>query len=98
MDAWRMGGALLEIVCQLPVWLRMLNKYYQEEIETRFFNFYLKGKGSFDQSEVTVFETGSNQWKNYDAGHHKTVSLIAYYCDRQRVNFRQKAGCSQKSQ
>jgi putative CocE/NonD family hydrolase len=43
-----------------------LNKYYQDEIETKFFNYYLKDKGSFDQSEVTLFETGSNQWKNYN--------------------------------
>ncbi|WP_353717843.1 CocE/NonD family hydrolase [Dyadobacter sp. 676] len=43
-----------------------VNKYYQEEIETKFFNYYLKGKGTFDQPEVTVFETGSNQWKHYD--------------------------------
>ncbi|KAA0991590.1 CocE/NonD family hydrolase [Dyadobacter aurulentus] len=42
-----------------------VNKYFQEEIETKFFNFYLKGKGSFDLAEVTVFETGSNQWKHY---------------------------------
>lgn len=42
-----------------------VNKYYQEEIETKFFNFYLKGKGTFEQSEVTVFETGTNQWKHY---------------------------------
>ncbi|SDG81230.1 hypothetical protein SAMN04487996_123102 [Dyadobacter soli] len=42
-----------------------VNKYYQEEIETKFFNHYLKGKGAFEQSEVTVFETGSNQWKHY---------------------------------
>jgi putative CocE/NonD family hydrolase len=53
-----------------------LNKYFQEEIETKFFNFYLKDKGSFDLSEATVFETGSNQWKHYDswppAGSHPT--------------------------
>ena len=42
-----------------------VNKYYQQEIETKFFNFYLKGKGAFDQSEVTVFETGTNEWKHY---------------------------------
>ncbi len=42
-----------------------LNKYYQEEIETKFFAYYLKDKGSFDQAEVTLFETGSNQWKSY---------------------------------
>ena len=42
-----------------------LNQYYKEEIETKFFNYYLKDKGSFDVPEATVFETGSNQWKQY---------------------------------
>ena len=42
-----------------------LNKFYQEELETRFFAYYLKGKGSFNQAEVTLFETGSNEWKTY---------------------------------
>jgi putative CocE/NonD family hydrolase len=56
-----------------------VNKYFQEEVETKFFNFYLKGKGTFDQPEVTVFETGSNQWKNYDVWPPKNSQPIAYY-------------------
>ncbi len=44
-----------------------LNRYFQEDIETRFFNFYLKDEGNFDQAEITVFETGSNKWKHYDS-------------------------------
>ncbi|NIJ53364.1 CocE/NonD family hydrolase [Dyadobacter arcticus] len=56
-----------------------VNKYYQEEIETKFFNFYLKGKGSFDQSEITVFETGTNKWKNYDVWPPKNSLPTAYY-------------------
>ncbi len=42
-------------------------KYYQDSLETLFFNFYLKDKGSFNAAEATVFETGSNQWKSYNA-------------------------------
>jgi putative CocE/NonD family hydrolase len=56
-----------------------VNKYFQEEVETKFFNFYLKGKGTFDQPEVTVFETGSNQWKNYDVWPPKNSQPTAYY-------------------
>lgn len=41
-----------------------LNEYYKT-IETGFFNFYLKGKGNFKLAEATVFETGTNQWKEY---------------------------------
>lgn len=36
-------------------------------MEFNFFNFYLKDKGKFNVPEATVFETGSNQWKTYDA-------------------------------
>jgi putative CocE/NonD family hydrolase len=43
------------------------SEYYRENIEFPFFNYYLKGKGSPDISGITVFETGSNQWKTYDA-------------------------------
>lgn len=42
-----------------------LNRYYQDSIETVFFEHYLKDRGSFNKPEVTVFETGSNKWKNY---------------------------------
>jgi uncharacterized protein len=42
-----------------------LNQFYKEEIETKFFNYYLKDKGRFDAAEATVFETGSNKWKQY---------------------------------
>jgi putative CocE/NonD family hydrolase len=41
--------------------------YYRENIELPFFNYYLKGKGSFPAAaEAIVFETGSNVWKEYD--------------------------------
>jgi len=56
-----------------------LNKYYQDEIETKFFNFYLKDKGSFNQAEVTVFETGSNQWKNYNVWPPQNSQAVPYY-------------------
>jgi putative CocE/NonD family hydrolase len=39
--------------------------YYQDSIETPFFNYHLKGKGSLPIAEATIFETGSNEWKKY---------------------------------
>lgn len=56
-----------------------LNEYYQNEIETKFFNFYLKDKGEFNQAEATVFETGSNQWKNYDIWPPKNSQPETFY-------------------
>ncbi|WP_210520415.1 CocE/NonD family hydrolase [Hymenobacter terricola] len=38
---------------------------YRETLETPFFNFYLKDKGTFNPAEATVFNTGTNEWKTY---------------------------------
>jgi uncharacterized protein len=43
-----------------------VNQYFNDEIETKFFNYYLKEKGESNLSEATVFETGTNQWKHYN--------------------------------
>jgi uncharacterized protein len=40
-------------------------KFYQQEIEARFFAHYLKDKGTLDLAEATMFQTGSNKWKSY---------------------------------
>ncbi|HZS07028.1 MAG TPA: CocE/NonD family hydrolase [Blastocatellia bacterium] len=42
-------------------------KYYREKIQAPFFAYYLKGKGTLDLAEATTFETGSNEWKSYEA-------------------------------
>jgi uncharacterized protein len=39
---------------------------YRTEIELPFFNFYLKDKGKLNLAEAVVFETGGNQWHDYD--------------------------------
>lgn len=56
-----------------------LNRYYQDTIETRFFNYYLKDKDQFDQAEATIFETGSNQWKNYNSWPPANSQPTPYY-------------------
>jgi putative CocE/NonD family hydrolase len=61
---------------------------YFRKIEHTFFNFYLKGTGNYAPAEATVFETGSNTWKEYNVwppanakeatwtlGNNKTLSL-----------------------
>ena len=40
---------------------------FRETLETPFFNFYLKNKGTFNPAEATVFNTGTNEWKTYAA-------------------------------
>lgn len=36
-----------------------------QQMEFDFFNYYLKGKGTFDAGEATVFVTGTNEWKTF---------------------------------
>lgn len=42
-------------------------QYYRQTLETPFFNFYLKDKGTFNPTEATIFNTGTNQWQTYAA-------------------------------
>jgi len=39
--------------------------HFRGEVETRWFSYWLKGKGKLDQPEALVFQTGSNEWKRY---------------------------------
>lgn len=55
------------------------SKYFQDSLETSFFNFYLKDKGNFTAAAATVFETGSNQWKSYAAWPPKNSVPVSYY-------------------
>jgi uncharacterized protein len=42
-------------------------KYFRAKILAPWFAYWLHGKGSLPAWEAQVFETGSNQWKTYDA-------------------------------
>jgi len=44
-----------------------INLYFNDSIETKFFNYYLKGKGTDDLPEATIYETGTNRWKKYES-------------------------------
>lgn len=41
--------------------------YFRQEIQAKWFAYYLKGKGDGNFAEMTSFQTGSNQWKQYNA-------------------------------
>jgi putative CocE/NonD family hydrolase len=41
--------------------------FYRDKIEFPFFEYYLKGKGNPNLPEAYMFETGTNQWKTFDA-------------------------------
>jgi hypothetical protein len=42
-------------------------EYFRRQIQARWFAYYLKGKGDGQFAEAITFQTGSNQWKTYDA-------------------------------
>ncbi|MGY3090502.1 putative CocE/NonD family hydrolase [Hymenobacter sp. UYAg731] len=60
---------------------------YRETLETPFFNFYLKDKGTFNPAEATVFNTGTNEWKTYPAWPPAaTESRTIYFQESNRLD------------
>jgi hypothetical protein len=54
------------------------NKKFQLQ-EKSFFDFYLKGKGSEDLPEASIFVTGSNEWRNFDSWPPKNIVAKTLY-------------------
>jgi len=42
-------------------------QYYRQNIRAQFLAYHLHGKGKGDFAEATVFETGTNRWRTFDA-------------------------------
>ncbi|HWK05933.1 MAG TPA: CocE/NonD family hydrolase [Puia sp.] len=55
-----------------------VNEVYHQ-IETKFFNYYLKDKDTSDLAEATVFETGANQWKKYSTWPPAEARPVKFY-------------------
>jgi putative CocE/NonD family hydrolase len=43
------------------------SRYFRENIQARWFAYWLKGKGKLPVEEALTFQTGSNQWVSYDS-------------------------------
>ena len=54
-------------------------EFYRAEIEFPFFEKYLKDKPNSAPAEATVFETGSNSWRTFDAWPPKNVTSRTVY-------------------
>lgn len=54
-------------------------EWYRENVELKFFNFYLKNKGELNQPEALVFRTGANEWKSYEQWPPKDLQPRALY-------------------
>jgi len=55
------------------------SKFFKDSIETAFFNYYLKDKGQFNRHEATVFETGTNVWKQFNVWPPSNTTPVPYY-------------------
>jgi putative CocE/NonD family hydrolase len=56
------GDALGELRFGAPT-----GETFRDSIELPFFNFYLKEQGTLDLPPATMFETGTNRWRTFDA-------------------------------
>lgn len=90
---------------EAPVWNRFagydfggdLNAKYQQ-LEFDFFNYYLKGKGQFNESEATIFITGSNEWKTFETWPPKHIKQTTWSLDKDHKLLLQKASTSGKDE
>lgn len=53
--------------------------WYRENVEFKFFNYYLKDNGTMDLKETTAFMTGANEWKQFDAWPPKEAQPARLY-------------------
>ncbi len=57
-----------------------ISNNYQKEIETPFFNYFLKGKGDVNElSEAQVFDTGKNEWNAYETWPPENTTETTFY-------------------
>lgn len=54
-------------------------EYYREKIELPFFRHFLKGDTNYDAVEAHVFETGTHQWRRFEAWPPREAAPRALY-------------------
>ena len=70
-----------------------ISEFFQDNIETKFFNHFLKGDGDMDSGlpEAYVFDTGKKEWKQYDAWPPENmVKQTMYLSENQELTSEQK--------
>jgi len=53
--------------------------FYQREIESKFFAYYLKGEGQPKLPEAYIFDTGKKEWRMFDAWPPKEYAPLKLY-------------------
>ncbi|NBC57282.1 MAG: CocE/NonD family hydrolase [Bacteroidetes bacterium] len=57
-----------------------ISNNYQNNIETPFFNYFLKGKGSINElSEAHIYDTGMMQWNDYEVWPPKNTTETEFF-------------------
>ena len=54
-------------------------QYFRDSLEFPFFGYYLKSEGHLALAHATMFETGSNRWRTFDAWPPKGATARALY-------------------
>lgn len=64
-----------------------ISEFFQEKIETKFFNHFLKGKGDHNSGlpEAYVFDSGRKDWKTYDSWPPKGVVKQEFFLSDNQV-------------
>jgi hypothetical protein len=64
-------------------------EFFRDSVQAPWFAYYLKGKGSGSFPEARVFESGSNQWRGFDAWPPKsqTVEKRLYFRENGLLSF-----------
>ena len=63
-------------------------QFYRQNIELPFLKHFLKNDAKFDLPKAYVFETGTNQWRRYDAWPPKNVAeRPLYFCAGGKLSF-----------
>jgi putative CocE/NonD family hydrolase len=52
---------------------------YYKDVELRFFNYHLKGEGTLDLAEATVFDTGADEWLEFGSWPPRNVAERRLY-------------------
>lgn len=54
-------------------------EFYREKIELAFFEYHLKGKGTWQPAEALMFETGTNKWREHGVWPPKDTKPFTLY-------------------
>lgn len=90
LGPWNHGQWAGSSVTQLGAYKMGSNtaQYFQQNIQKKWFDYWLKGIGDGNFSEATVFQTGSNQWKTYTTWPPKNANVKKLYvAENGKVSF-----------